>query len=139
MAEDDMQCMVGPLIAADLCIPCATSVIKETLSNKERAITVDCEMEGGMSEEAVLELPALLTIQSGINHPRYPSLSNMLRSKSQKILTVNSNKFPPLKKSDAVFSVSFPEKATDCTMIDGTTDEKAERLLGILRDKMLLK
>ncbi|MBW1893912.1 MAG: electron transfer flavoprotein subunit beta/FixA family protein [Deltaproteobacteria bacterium] len=142
MSEDGMHCMVGPLIAASLCIPCAVSVIKEELNREEKTVTADCEMEGGMSEKAILELPALLTIQSGINHPRYPSLSNMLRSKSQKILTIDSDdsdKFSPGKKGDTVFSISFPERATDCTMIDGTADEKAERLLGILREKTLIK
>ncbi len=34
-----------------------------------------------------LQLPAVLTIQSGINTPRYPSLSNLLRANKQKLET----------------------------------------------------
>lgn len=139
MAEDDMQCVVGPLIASNLDIPCAVSVVKEALNTKERTITVDCEMEGGMSESAVLSLPALLTIQSGINHPRYPSLSNMLRSKSQEIATMDPEPFLSAQPAGYTFSVSFPDKASNCIMIDGTANKKADVLLDMLRDKMFLK
>jgi electron transfer flavoprotein beta subunit len=139
MAEDDMQCMVGPLIAANLTIPCAVSVVKERLNTKEHTITVDSEMEGGMSESVVLSLPALLTIQSGINQPRYPSLSNMLRSKSQEIATMDPEFFSPLNTNGYDFSVSFPDKSSNCIMIDGGSDNKADTLFAMLRDKLFLK
>jgi len=139
MAEDDMQCTVGPLIAAHLDIPCAVSVVAEALNLNDRTITVDCEMEGGMSESAVLSLPALLTIQSGINQPRYPSLSNMLRSKAQAIATVDPEPVPAAEKRDAGFSLSLPLKDSTCTMITGTSEKKAETLARLLRDNMFVK
>jgi electron transfer flavoprotein beta subunit len=139
MAEDDMQCTVGPLIAARLDNPCAVSVVAEVLNIKDRTITVDCEMEGGMSESVVLSLPALLTIQSGINQPRYPSLSNMLRSKGQDIATVDPEPGPAVEKRDAGFAISLPVKDSTCNMITGTSEKKAETLATLLRDKMFVK
>lgn len=139
MSEDAMQYMVGPLIAARLGIPCAVSVVNEVLDRDERTVTVMCEMEGGMSEKAVLGLPALLTIQSGINHPRYPSLSNMLRSKSQKIITIRRESHLDGRTNDPVFSISMPEKAANCNMITGSADEKADELFHMLRDNALFK
>ena len=139
MAEDDMQCTVGPLIAAHLNIPCAVSVVAEALNPKDRTIIADCEMEGGMSESVALSLPALLTIQSGINQPRYPSLSNMLRSKAQDIATVDPEPGPAAAKRNSGFSISLPLKHSTCAMINGTSEQKAETLARLLRDNMLVK
>ena len=139
MAEDDMQCAVGPLIAARLDNPCAVSVVKEVLSMEDHTVTVDCEMEGGMSESVVLSLPALLTIQSGINQPRYPSLSNMLRSKGQKIETIEPALVPAIEKTHVEFSISLPAIDSDCIMMTGTSEKKAETLATLLRDKMFVK
>jgi electron transfer flavoprotein beta subunit len=139
MAEDDMQCAVGPLIAARLGTPCAVSVVNEVLNTKDHTVTVDCEMEGGLSESVVLSLPALLTIQSGINQPRYPSLSNMLRSKGMEIETIDPKPSPVAEKREVDFTVSIPIKDSDCIYMDGTSEKKAATLAALLRDMMLVK
>jgi len=136
MAEDDMQCQTGPMIAAILDIPCAVSVIKEDLDRDNGKILVECELEGGMRERATLPLPCLLTIQSGINRPRYPSLSNVLRAKSQHIPEVRSGSI--MEGREGLVSLSYPERSSRITMIDGTAEEKAEKLLAMLHERSLL-
>jgi electron transfer flavoprotein beta subunit len=139
MAEDDMQCMVGPLVAAHLAMPCAVSVIHEALQPGMSAITVECEMEGGVTEQAVLALPALLTIQSGLNKPRYPSLSNMLRAKRQEIIRRKPELSSRGRPAPQPFVLRYPEKTSTCVMLNGTCGEKADQLKKILLETALLK
>lgn len=138
MAEDDMQCQVGPLIAARLGIPCAVSVVKETLNPPDNSVIAECELEGGINEIIRLPLPCLLSIQSGINRPRYPSLSNVLRAKEQALITFTVDLQSLSGAMDTPVSISYPEKGSRGIVITGTPEEKAERLLSILHEKSLL-
>jgi electron transfer flavoprotein beta subunit len=139
MAEDDMLCQVGPMTAFLLAMPCAVSVIKENLDIRERILTVHCEMESGKVEEVVLPLPALLTIQSGINQPRYPSLSNILRANSQELALVEGYPEEEPDGKDTLLSVAYPAKSSTISMLEGSAEEKAEQLLKIFHNKSLLK
>lgn len=139
MAEDDMLYQVGPMTAALLDIPCATSVVKEALSPEAGIVSVECEMEGGMTEQVELTLPALLTIQSGINQPRYPSLSNVLRANSQKRIVISPDTIATGEQRENVLSLALPEKSSKGVMLEGTPTEKAETLLKLFHEKSLLK
>ncbi|MCU0821508.1 MAG: electron transfer flavoprotein subunit beta/FixA family protein, partial [Spirochaetes bacterium] len=90
MSEDGMHCQTGPMIAAMLDIPFAASCISEKLVDNGSAVHVEREIEGGLRDSLDLSLPALLAVQSGINHPRYPSLSNVLRAKKQEITRIDA-------------------------------------------------
>ncbi len=138
MAEDDMQCQVGPLIAARLGLSCAVSVIKEAISREEYSITAECELEGGVNETIELPLPCLLAIQSGINRPRYPSLSNVMRAKEQKLVTIQADPELLSQIPEQLLSISYPEKGTKGLILTGTAEQKAEQLLTILHEKSLL-
>jgi electron transfer flavoprotein beta subunit len=43
------------------------------------------ELEGGMEENIGLKLPAVLTIQTGINEPKYVSLAAILEAEDKEI------------------------------------------------------
>jgi electron transfer flavoprotein beta subunit len=138
MAEDDMQCQTGPLVAALLDIPCAVAVMEERLDRDSAMISVKCEMEGGMSERMMLPLPCLLTVQSGINRPRYPSLSNVFRAKEQPIVTIPAGNIEPAVPSERVIRLTCPERYTSGAIIEGSTEDKARRLISILHERALL-
>ncbi len=138
MAEDDMQCQVGPLIAALLGIPCAVSVLREHVDRDKGNITAECELEGGMSETIFLPVPSLLTIQSGINRPRYPSLSNVFRAKEQPIITIRADGIDAATRQEVLSELSYPEKSSRGIIIEGTTEEKAGRLIAVLHERALL-
>ncbi|MDJ0766557.1 MAG: hypothetical protein QNJ97_26520 [Myxococcota bacterium] len=138
MAEDDMQCLTGPLLAAKLSMPCAVSVMKTGLNLKERTIAVESEMAGGMREKALLRLPALCTIQSGINRPRYPSLSNVMRAKTQQLITSNPPNDMASVATERMLAIDYPITTRQGRLLQGTIDEKAEELLDILHEKFLL-
>ncbi len=137
MAEDDMQAQVGPLLAEMLDIPSATSVIAAAVSG-DAAIRVEREIEGGARETMELLLPALVSVQPGINRPRYPSLSNVLRAKAQPItgetrdITVNVDVLERLTR------LRLPDRSSRCELLAGNAAGKAEALLAILSAKSLL-
>ncbi|MBF0377634.1 MAG: electron transfer flavoprotein subunit beta/FixA family protein [Desulfamplus sp.] len=147
MSEDLMQAQVGPMVAEHLGIPCITSVVKinfddnlNVSDNRIDKIEVQRELEGGIRQNIKVKLPALLTIQAGINQPRYPSLSNILRANKKEILTYNivdaqsSSSFDPLK----VIRVEYPEKKRAGKILNGTTKDKAMELKNILKQRGLL-
>ncbi len=138
MAEDDMQSQTGQLIAGILNMPFASSCMEEKLRPDEKIIYIERELEGGLRESVILNLPALLTIQSGINRPRYPSLSNTLRAKKLVIDKINANLLNKSVKNVQITDVYYPKNLTKGLFIKGSPEEKAEKLLKILHEESLI-
>jgi electron transfer flavoprotein beta subunit len=144
MAEDDMQAQVGPMLAEILGYPWATAVMSARWSLIPGTIHVERELESVRREAFDLTLPALLTLQSGINRPRYPALSHVLRARSQALITI------PVSQGREAAPVSYPaprervvtleEPAPMKTgmILSGSPEEKAEKLLLILQERALL-
>ena|SRR6056297_303251 len=138
MSEDMMQFQVGPMLAQYLNIPWKTAVIRQALDAEKARISVEQEIEGGARALVELDLPALVTIQTGINIPRYPSLSNMLRANKTGIQTIPGDSSEPRDRPFTVAGYRPPEKKRDGWVIEGTPREKAEELIRMLRQKSLL-
>jgi electron transfer flavoprotein beta subunit len=138
VSEDNMQGQVGPMIAAHLALPCATAVIFEKIAFDKKAVYVEREIEGGARDILELQLPAVLTIQSGINRPRYPSLSNLLRANQQDMETIKIADLAPPPPKERLVQVVYPKRSRDGVVLSGTRKDKAAQLVTILRDKALL-
>ncbi|HSV97091.1 MAG TPA: electron transfer flavoprotein subunit beta/FixA family protein [Spirochaetota bacterium] len=138
MAEDDMQAQVGPLVAEMLNLPSSTSVIAATVSGDASAIRVEREIEGGVREAIELSLPALVSVQPGINRPRYPSLSNVLRAKNQPVPAEEPNAAARALMPERLARLYVPERSGACEMLEGSPAEKSEKLLAILSAKSLI-
>ena len=137
MSENGMSGAVGPLIGALLDLPAAVSVVHTDHQISGDSITVTSEHEGGLLQRVSLPLPALLTIQSGINRPRYPSLSNKLRAREEKIEVQNFSFI--LSEGGDEFSFRREERAPEAEFLTGSSEEKAVALLKILRRESLLR
>jgi electron transfer flavoprotein beta subunit len=139
MSEDEMHGITGPMIAAVLDLPCAAAAVEIALDLPGRSLTATCEMEGGMAEIVRLPCPALVTVQTGRRVPRYPSLSNTLRSRRQAIEQVvpveTANHTPHVE----TLNVAFPQQASSCQIIEGSMIEKADTLLQLFNDNGWLK
>ena len=138
MAEDDMHCLVGQFIAEHLGYPFATAVIHQEIMDGRNKISVERAIESGRRECLQLNLPAVLTIQSGINTPRYPSLSNVIRAKDQKIISIDAEKLKAPEKREELISLAYPEPSSKGLFIEGTQKEKAQKLLRILHEKSFI-
>jgi len=138
MSEDLMQGQVGPLMAEYLSLPCATAVVHVKIIPTDGGVHVEREIEGGYREAVALQLPALLTIQTGINQPRYPSLSNLLRANKLKLNTLSVDAMDQSAPLQGVRQVTLPRKLREGVFLEGSTSRKAEQLLTILSDRSFL-
>lgn len=139
VSEDLMQGITGPMIAAALNWPCAAAATAVVADMVERSLTVDCEMEGGASQRVRMALPALVTVQTAGRQPRYPSLSNTLRSRKAAIERVVYRSIDPPALSPATIHIARPQPQTICRVIEGTAAEKADALLRLFNDEGLLR
>jgi electron transfer flavoprotein beta subunit len=137
MAEDGMHGQTGQLIAALLDIPCATAVISERLLSLRGPVYVEREEDGGARTAYHIDLPAVLTIQSGINHPRYPALSHVLRARTQEIASLDAASLLPAARERTV-GFSRTENSATCNFLAGTPAEKAAQFLDFCRQKGFL-
>ena len=77
----------GVLLGTMLGMPTATLVMSTEINGDK--IRVKRELESGWFQWVTLPLPACLSIQSGINTPRYPSLKGIMGAKKKEIKTIN--------------------------------------------------
>jgi electron transfer flavoprotein beta subunit len=93
------------------------------------------EMESGMNEIFRLKLPAVIEVQAGINHPRYPTLKGIMAAKKK---TIDSPSPADLGLDPAtvgvagskleILSVGFPETSKGAQILQGDA-ATATRLL----------
>jgi electron transfer flavoprotein beta subunit len=138
MSEDDMHGQTGQMIAGLLNIPAASSVILQQLKEKENSIYVEREIDATEREAVILKLPELLTIQSGINTPRYPALSHVLRARQQDITTIAADELSPNYGYEKIENITSAAATRKCVFLDGTVKQKSAKLREILRGKSLL-
>ncbi len=143
MSTDMMAGQTGPMLAKIMGLPCATSVIKTSLPANDNVINlieVERELENGFRDCLSIRLPALLTIQAGINTPRYPRLSNMLAAGQKEIKTLEeADLFPkPIEAREFCTGMEEPKKTRSGRMLEGSLSDKAEQLFTFLKEKDLI-
>ena len=82
-SDDTGMGQTGVLIGEILGMSTATLVIETDL--KEDSIKVKRELESGWFQWVELPLPASISIQSGLNTPRYPSLKGIMGAKRKEV------------------------------------------------------
>ena len=130
-SDDQGFGQVGVVLAEKLGMPHATIIM--AVEKSESGLRVKRELEGGWFQWMSLPLPALLTIQSGINQLRYATLKGIMAAKKKEI-----RKAAPTGSatpSQRILSVSFPEKGKKTQMISGSPSEAAKTLIHKLRDE----
>lgn len=133
MASDDGHTAVGVALAEELGVPHAAMVKKVEV--KDGSVRVVRELEGGLGEVLDITLPAVLTVQTGINKPRYAQILG-IRGAQKKPLEVRSlddigldaTQFDELDRLVKFEKFSYPEAASKAEFIEGEPDAKAETL-----------
>ena len=131
-SDDQGFGQVGVVLAEKLGMPHATIIMEVQASPASSALRVKRELEGGWFQWISLPLPALLTIQSGINQLRYATLKGIMAAKKKEIRKVTPP--PPADPTQRILSVHFPEKGKKTQMIGGSPAEAARDLLKRLRE-----
>lgn len=140
MSQDMMEGQTGPMVAELLGLPCATGVVKIFLAPGTDILRVEREMENGCKDCLDICLPAVLTIQAGINTPRYPSLSNMLKAGKKSITTLaEENLFlAPVRPKELLVAIECPEKTRAGRRVEGSLEDQVRQLKRFLREKDLV-
>jgi len=136
MSEDLQRCQVGPMLASLLNYPCATTVVSFQISEDRGKIFCERELEQGAREKVELPVPALLTIQTGINIPRYASLSNVLRVKKMEIPALPAAELGPTRSCETLLRAYVPERSKKCEFLEGDAASVADRLLEKIRSRV---
>jgi len=139
--EDDGYGQVGPTLAEILGIRHA-AVVNQIEGIESGRTRVHRELEGGLEEILDLELPAVLTIQTGINEPRYVSIMG-IRKVAKKEIKVLGRRELAMKPEEAgepgsltvVEMVSFPPVEERAQILEGTMDEISDKVVTILKEK----
>jgi electron transfer flavoprotein beta subunit len=120
----------GVVLAELLGLPHATIVMR--VEKTDGGIRVKRELENGWFQHLEMPLPALLTIQSGINKLRYATLMGIKRAKTKEIRAVQQAGSPDAPRT-AITRVYAPLKSKQTEMLDGTAREAAAKLVEKLR------
>src|SRR5207248_834137 len=124
-SDDQGFGQVGVVLAETLGIPHATIIMEVQVAPPTGAgqgeVRVKRELEGGWFQWVALPLPALLTIQSGINQLRYATLKGIMAAKKKEIKKVApAAAAPPAQR---ITSIYFPEKGKKTQMLSGAPAE----------------
>jgi electron transfer flavoprotein beta subunit len=140
-ADDDNYGQIGGLVARLLDLPCATAAMSLELLDGG-AVRVERELENNRLQVAELQLPAVITVQTGINEPRYASLKGIMAAKKKEMRTVGLKDLglDPAAVGGAAarlktVRLTTPPKAKGAEILQGKADEVARQLVKRIREK----
>jgi electron transfer flavoprotein beta subunit len=96
-------------------------------------LRVKRELEGGWFQWIAMPMPALLTIQSGINQLRYATLKGIMAAKKKEIRKVSMP--GGAQPSQRIVALSLPTKSKKTVLISGSAAEAAKDLVRRLREE----
>ena len=126
----------GVILAEILGWPHATIIMQ--IEKKDGGIRVKREMEAGFFQFIEMPLPAVLTIQSGINKLRYATLIGIKQAKNKplKKVTLAEVQSALAPNQQQIKRLYIPQKTKKTEMLDGTPSEVAKKLVEKLRNEV---
>ncbi len=137
---DEGAGQVAGMLAAMLDLPYASLVNKVEVG--EGKVTVGREIEGGNQEMNEIDLPCVLSIQTGINEPRYVGIRGIRKVAKVEIPVRSASDLgvdaavigeanAKVKRADYF----VPDLGEGAEMLEGSTDEIIETLIEKLKSK----
>ena len=139
-SSDAVNGATGVAVAAHLGLP-HVAVVKR-LELEAGVATVERELEGGLVEVLRIRLPALMTIQTGINEPRYATLRAIKQARDKPLseLGLDDVGLDAARVGAAAGArlrrLRHPEKGEGAEMLDGSPEDVAARIADIVKERM---
>jgi len=131
-SDDQGFGQTGVLLAELLGMPHATIIMQIEVQGQR--LKLKRELESGWFQWVELALPAVLTIQSGINKVRYSSLKGIMAAKKKEIAVIARESLGIVHEpTQRVERIYVPQKAKHTEFIDGSPKEAAAKLIEKLR------
>jgi electron transfer flavoprotein beta subunit len=122
----------GVLLAALLGLPHATLIMQIELTDGR--MKLKRELEAGWFQWVEAPLPAVLTIQSGINKVRYATLKGIMAAKKKELATISRESLGVTgEATQRIERIYVPQKSKKTEFITGTPKEAAGKLIEKLR------
>ena len=142
---DDGAGQIGGMLAAMLDYPFASLVNSiEVIDDKK--LKIGREIEGGNQEMNEIDLPCVLSIQTGINEPRYVGIRGIRKVASVEIpvhgaadLGINADSVGTAGAKVKRVDYFTPDLGEGAEMLQGSTEEIIEKLIELLKAKGGLK
>ena len=132
---DENHSATGAMLAEQLSLP-HVGFVKVFKELEEGKWLCERQMETGITEEISLGLPALITVEKGINEPRYPSLPGIMKAKKKELKKIKlSSLNPPASNRVPFHSYRLPAPPPTPQLISGSAEEQAKKLVQILKEK----
>jgi electron transfer flavoprotein beta subunit len=135
-SDDQGFGQTGVLLAERLGLPHATIIMQINLQNNVQSghLRLKRELEAGWFQWVELPLPAVLTIQSGINKVRYATLKGIMAAKKKEIVTISRESLGVVHEpTQHIERIYVPVKTKKTEFLTGTPKEAAAKLLEKLR------
>jgi electron transfer flavoprotein beta subunit len=135
-SDDCGWAQTGPLLAELLGWPHATIIMEITAI--EGGIRVKRELESGFFQYVAMPLPAVLTIQSGINKLRYATLIGIKQAKNKPLRKVAYDEVAAAIQPSqlTIERLYVPQRTKKTEVLQGSPQEVAKQLVAKLRDEM---
>lgn len=136
-SDDQNTGMVGIMLAEQLGL--AHAAVTNGIEPADGAATVRMELEGGIDEISRIQLPALLSIQTGINEPRYVSIMGIRKANKKELRVLSLGDLglshDDLEPRTVIEEVFLPPETEGAEMIEGDAGTTAKAILKILAEK----
>ena len=131
-SADAVQAATGTALAELLELPRVAVVTKIELGGGNA--TVHRELEGGLVDVVEVDTPALLTIQTGINEPRYATLRAIKQAEEKEIEVRQPGDIgAPAYRVRRMF---VPPKGEGAEMLNGGAADVAKRIKDIVEEQL---
>lgn len=141
-SSDAVTGSTGTALAGFLDLPRVAVVSALSYDAENQMFTVDRELEGGVVEVLRIGLPALLTIQTGINEPRYANLRAIKQAREKPLerlglsdLSIDSGAVEAAAGARTV-ALAVPERGAGAQLLDGGPDVVAARIVELVQERM---
>ena len=134
-SDDYGFAQTGVILAELLGWPHATIIMQ--IETKDGGIRVKRELEAGFFQYVDMPVPAVLTIQSGINKLRYATLIGIKQAKNKPLKKVTMAEVQPAlgPNLQQIRRLYIPEKTKKTELLQGGPAEIAKKLVEKLRDE----
>ena len=134
-SDDQGNSQLG-LILAELLNMSHGTLVMGTEIMGDSTIKVKKELEGGWFQWTKLSLPASISIQSGINSPRYATLKGIMMVKKKTVdeVTAGDVSFDALEPKVSINKIYVPDKTKETQFIEGSPEEISEKLVEIFKN-----
>lgn len=130
-SADSVQGSTGVALAELLGLPRVAVVTKLDWDGSGPA-TVNRELEGGLVDVVEVDMPAVLTIQTGINEPRYANLRAIKQAEQHTIAVEAAAAGEPAYRVRRMFS---PPRGAGAELLEGNAAQMAQRILELVRER----